>query len=223
MQKLNVKIVGIGAGLAYNKAGPTHHSMEDIALMRTLPGMTIIAPVDTFETEAATEEIAKQNGPCYLRLERNPVQSLYKKLPVFRIGKGREIIKPAGDRRAVILATGTKIGLAREALEILKKKKIFCPLYAFPTIVPLDSDLIDKIRAIYPILITIEEHRMNGGFGTAVMEYLAGRSGRKIPKVVKIGLKDEFTPISADYNTLMKYHGMMPGQIADKIAIAVTD
>src|SRR4030042_5120910 len=88
MQKLNVKIVGVGAGLAYNKAGPTHHSMEDVGLMRLLPDMTIISPIDIYETEAATAEIARHKGPIYLRLERNPKEPFYHKLPDFRIGKG---------------------------------------------------------------------------------------------------------------------------------------
>jgi transketolase len=230
MQRLNVKIVGIGGGLAYNKAGPTHHSMEDIALMRTLPGMIIVAPVDTFETEAATTTIALYDGPCYLRLERNPEKPFHHTLPVFRIGKGYQISGKAYDKQNLVmnrtglkeceialLVTGTKVILAEETAELLNKNGFKTSIYAFPTISPIDTDYIERIKNTHQVLVTIEEHRISGGFGSAVGEILLENDGKNIPQFVKMGLKDEFTPVSADYRVLMDYHGLNPKGLVRRI------
>jgi transketolase len=239
MQKLNVKIVGIGAGLAYNKAGPTHHSMEDIALMRLLPGMDIVAPVDVNETEAVTQVLSSTNNPAYLRLEKNPAESIHPQIPEFKLGTGYSISKNgspdkkstlqsttsriatqsiAGGLRGdsiALLVTGTKVGTGIKVAGLLNDKLKKVDLYAFPTINPLDKKLLDKIIIKNQIIITIEEHRISGGFGTAVGEYIQERNYKN--KLVKIGLNDVITSISAEYDRLLSYHHMLPRQIANRI------
>jgi len=209
LQNLNVKIVAIGAGLAYTKAGPTHHSMEDIALMRTLPNMTIVAPADPQETYAAVREIAAHKGPVYLRLERNPDQSVYDKPPQFRIGKGYRHRKGS---TVALCVTGTKVGLANDVTARLNAKGIHPSVYSFPTIAPLDTVLLRNIARAHRIIATIEEHRVSGGFGTVVLEALHGQR-----PVVRFGLIDEYTPVSAAYDVLCAYHGFTARRIASTL------
>jgi transketolase len=237
LQKLNVKVVGIGAGLAYNKAGVTHHSMEDIALMRLLPGMDIVAPVDQNETEAATEILAQTDNPAYLRLEKNPEAAVHAQLPDFKLGSGYGISKkdiyvqkfaskPSDTKgkgnamrgnNITILVTGTKAGLGMEIARILESKNRPVSVYAFPTVAPLDQKLLVNIFQTNRIVVTVEEHRISGGFGTAVGEYLLDTDFSKSVRLIRAGLKNEFTPVSAEYDALVKYHGLTAGQIAEKI------
>lgn len=211
LQNFNVKIVGIGAGLAYTKAGPTHHAMEDIALMRMLPNMTIIAPSSPSETFFATKKMVSLQGPAYLRIERNPrVESGAKD---FNIGKG--MLRRFGTDVA-LLATGVKIETAQEVAQLLAKKNISVAVYAFPTIKPIDRQLLKEISSRFRNLCTIEEHRVSGGFGTEVGEYLL-RSGTLSSRLSCFGLRNAFTPISTDYDHLLFYHKLTGKQIADQI------
>lgn len=219
LQNLNVKIVGVGGGLAYTKAGPTHHSMEDIALMRTLPNMTIVAPCNQDETYQATKAIAKHKGPVYLRIERNPDEPTRSVTSQFQIGKG-EIVKKG--RGIALLSTGTKLSNALDVASLLKKHGINPSVYAFPTIKPLDKDLLLQIVENHYLIATIEEHRISGGFGTAVAEFITNPKISKPTELVRFGLKDTFTSISADYQTMLKYHEFLPGQIAKKL-LALTE
>jgi transketolase len=219
LQNLNVKIVGIGAGLAYTKAGPTHHSMEDIALMRMLPNMKIIAPIDPLETESATMAIAADRGPCYFRLEHNPRESYFRRVPIFRIGKGYRISGSAdtadsgGD--VAILFTGTKLDLANGTALLLRKKNISVSLFGFPSVHPLDATYLRTIAKKFPVIAILEEHRTSGGFGTAVGEFFMETDISV--KLVRIGLRNDFSTVSSGYEQLLKHHGMVPRIIAGKV------
>ncbi len=214
LQKLNVKIVGVGGGLSYTKAGPTHHSMEDIALMRMLPDMVIVAPFDQDETYAATKVIARYRGPVYLRIGRNPEMTVPLRKRKFVLGKGMRIRK---GKEIALLITGPQIVHALEAVSQLERKNIFPSLYVFSTINPLDTTLIRSIVRKYPFLCTLEEHRINGGFGTAVLETVNDSWINPFPNVLRLGLKNQFTPLSAEYNTLLNYHGITPEKIASAV------
>jgi transketolase len=219
LQNLNVKIVGIGAGLAYTKAGPTHHSMEDIALMRLLPNMKIVVPIDPPEAESATAIIASDTGPCYFRLERNPPDPYNQAMPDFRIGKSYRIAGTRSDAKTrasvALLFTGTKLGLVKDTAKMLEKRDISVSLYAFPTIHPLDSAALKIIAKKHTVIVTLEEHRVSGGFGTAVGECLIQMN---LPVVlVKIGLRDGYSTLSSDYDRLLEHHGMVPKLMAAKI------
>ncbi len=202
MQNLNVKIVGIGAGLAYNKAGPTHHSMEDIALMRMLPGMGIVSPHDQQQTEKITASLAKTSTPAYLRIEANPLRQVLQS-------------QTLQNTDMAFLVTGTKLWLADEVQKKLFKIGIRSNIFRFPIISPLDKKRLKEICRTYKIAATIEEHRVTGGFGSAVGEYIL--ENNKTMKLLKFGLKDIFTPISASYENLLKYHGLTAGNIVRRI------
>lgn len=213
LQNLNVKIVGVGGGFSYTKAGPTHHSMEDIALMRSLPNMTIVAPFDQDETYTATKSIVKHNGPVYLRIGRNPEQTLKNIKDKFEIGRARQLISGS---KAAICITGSQIGQALEVVKLLKQKGINPSLYAFSTIQPIDNKTLSLIAKKHPFIFTLEEHRVSGGFGTAILEEL---NKMKLTKniFVPFGLNNSFTYISSEYENLLKFNNMMPNQIARAI------
>jgi len=215
MQNLNVKIVGIGAGLAYTKAGPTHHSMEDIALMRMLPGMAIINPINQIQAKLATLELSDYIGPAYLRLERNPDGDFPENNKNFSIGKGYLVKSATCAAKAAILFTGTKTALVFGVAQYLAKMKINSAIYAFPTINPIDENLLKIICYKHKYIITIEEHRITGGFGTAVGEYILENNHKT--KIIKIGLKDNFSPVSAGYDALAEINGFTAEKISARI------
>lgn len=213
LQNLNVKIIGIGAGFAYTKAGPTHHSMEDISLMRLLPNFSVIAPTDPLETFYATTNISNFKGPVYMRLERNPDVSDFLLSPkIFKIGKAKEIY--AGTEIA-ILTTGTKLYTGLKVQSLLKEKKYNPGLFSFSTIKPLDEKLLKKIAAKYSLLITIEEQYKDGGFGSIVSEHIASQNNH--PFLLRFGFKNSYINQSWDYSSLLAKNDLLPEQILRKI------
>ena len=201
LQNRHVVLVGVGAGLAYTKAGPTHHATEDIALMRTLPNMTIVAPTDQQDVRHIIPQLIAHNGPSYLRIERNPA------LPgtgIMQLGKGR--IYQKGSEIA-LLVTGTKIGLATEVSKQLEKHGIKPSVFLFPTIQPLDTPLIARIAKTHRLIATIEEHRTDGGFGSAVLEYVSGMQIKEKPVIIRFGLNNAFASKSGNYELLCKDFG----------------
>lgn len=209
LQNLNVKIVGIGGGLAYGKAGPTHHSMEDIALMRLLPNMTIVSPSDPLEAYQATKALIKKKGPAYLRLEKDPDIKNYINHK-FQIGKAQKIKQ---GKSAAIIATGAQVYNAVKVAKELEEGNINLGVYSFSTIQPLDIKLLSSIINDYSTIITLEEHRTSGGFGTAVEEFSYSRNFKKRTKIIKLGLKNIFSPFSASYNNLIDFHGISDKKI----------
>ena len=185
---LNVKIGATHAGISVGEDGATHQCNEDIALMRTIPGMTIINPADPVEAKAAVKAAAAFNGPVYLRFGRlaTPVfndKDTYK----FEIGKG-VTLKEGND--LTIVATGLLVYEAMEAAETLKAEGINARVINIHTIKPLDKELICKAAKETGLIITAEEHSVIGGLGSAVAEAVT-EEGCAVP-VVKIGVNDEF-------------------------------
>ena len=169
MQNMNVKIVGIGAGVRYSTLGPTHHSLEDLALMRVLPNMTIISPADPLETEKATRASAEINGPVYIRLGTSGERAVYKEDYEFKIGKAVEL-RSGND--AALIATGNSLYDAETASDELRKRGINVRLINIHTIKPIDEEAITRAAKETGIVLTIEEHSVSGGLGSAVAEIL---------------------------------------------------
>lgn len=184
---LNVKIGATHAGISVGEDGATHQCNEDIALMRTIPGMTIINPADDVEARAAVEAAILHDGPCYLRFGRlaTPVfndKETYK----FELGKGVQL---TDGNDVTIVATGLMVYEAIKAAEILKEEGINARVINIHTIKPLDEEIIVKAASETGIIVTAEEHSVIGGLGSAVCDVVAA----KCPcKVVKIGVNDVF-------------------------------
>jgi transketolase len=211
----NVKIVGIGAGLAYTLAGATHHSVEDIAIMRSLPGMKIISPADPFETFVATKAAASISGPVYLRLEKNPQLNVYDQIPKkWEIGKAKIVEE---GKKLAIFFTGTKYTLAKNISEMLHKNNIHPTIISVPTVAPLDHKLLAKVSQTHPLWMTLEEHHRSGGFGTAVSEYLEDQNLTGKIQLLKIGLNNEIIQKTGNYEELLSFYGMSFVTISKKI------
>lgn len=196
--KLNVKICGTHAGVTVGEDGATHQMLEDINLMRGLPNMTVISTSDDVQTKWAVEEISKIDGPVYLRLARIATPVIYEENQKFEMGKGVQI---GSGTDATIFATGVTVSEALKAQELLKERGFDVRVVDIHTIKPIDRELIVKCAKETDKIITVEDHSIIGGLGTAVCEVLA----EEYPtKVIRLGIPDCFGK-SGKAADLMKY------------------
>jgi transketolase len=214
---LNVKIIGSHAGITVGEDGATHQCIEDLSLMRTIPGMMVLAPCDSFETRKAVEAIVKYDGPVYMRTCRPPVEVFTDTIPgyKFELGKGA-LIKDGKD--LTIIATGIMAQEALNAAKFLEKDGIDARLIDMHTIKPLDSEIIIKAAKETGVIITVEEHNIIGGLGSAVCEVITGEY--PVP-VLRIGVNDEFGRSGA-YEKLMDLYGLTAANIIAKAKLALS-
>ena len=184
--KLNVKICATHAGITVGEDGATHQMIEDISLMRTLPNMTVISTSDDVQTKWAVKEISKINGPVYLRLSRLATPIIYDENQKFEIGKAVQIGEGTD---ATIFATGVTVSEAIMAQRILKEKGINVRVIDVHTIKPIDKEMIVKCAKETKKLISIEDHNIIGGLGSAISEVLTDECPTKL---IRIGIKDTF-------------------------------
>lgn len=211
--KLPIKLVGLTAGLSVGILGGTHISCEDVAILRSIPNLTILSPADCTETVKATLAAADWNGPVYLRLSgtmNNPIVYDSDCDYEFTIGKG--IILREGKDIALI-ATGPMVATAIKTSEELEKDGISCKVVDIHTLKPLDQDLIKECKKC-GLIVTMEEHSVIGGLGSAVSEVLA--SEKNCPPQYMIGISDEFKH-AADYQYLIEQYGLDVQSIVRKV------
>ena len=207
---LNVKICATHAGVTVGEDGATHQMLEDLSLMRTLPNMTVMCTSDDISTKWAVEEISKYKGPVYLRLCRLASPVIYDENQKFEIGKGVQI----GDGKdATIFATGIVVSEAIKAQQMLKEKGINVRVVDIHTIKPIDKELIIKCAKETEKILTIEDHSIIGGLGSAVCEVLSEEYPKK---VIRMGVKDTFGK-SANANVLLKYFKLTAEDIVEKL------
>ena len=207
---LNVKICATHAGITVGEDGATHQMLEDISLMRSIPNMTVISTSDDVQTKWAVKEISKINGPCYLRLSRLATPIVYEENQRFEIGKG-VLIGSGTD--ATIFATGVTVVEALKAKEILEGKGINVRVADIHTIKPIDKNLIVKCAKETKRIITIEDHNIIGGLGSAICEVLS----EEYPCLVtRMGIKDAFGK-SGKAEELMKYFKIDAESIVNEI------
>ena len=212
---LNVKIGATHAGISVGEDGATHQCNEDIALMRTIPGMTIINPADGLEAKAAVEAAILHDGPVYLRFGRYAVPYLYDEASYkFELGRG---VKLSDGTDVTIVATGLMVHLALEAKELLKAEGISAEVINIHTIKPLDVELIASSAAKTGAVVTAEEHNIIGGLGGAVCEALAGVC--PVP-VLRVGVEDSYGR-SGKVPALLEAYGLTAANIAAKAKAAI--
>ncbi|MEQ7067095.1 transketolase family protein [Enterococcus avium] len=209
-QKLNVTIAATHAGVTVGEDGGSHQAIEDIALMRAIPGMTIINPVDDLETEAAIETILAHEGPVYLRLGRLAVERVHEEKRPFVIGKGETLVE---GNDGTIIATGLMVRESLEAAKQLAEQDTKIRVLNFSTIKPLDEELVLQAAKETPWIITAEEHSVIGGLGSAVSEFL---SENQPTKVIKIGVQDQFGQ-SGNPELLKEHYGLTAKNIINKV------
>lgn len=168
----NVKIVAVGGGFAYGQQGYTHHGIEDLAVMRALPGMTVVAPADPVETRLATRAIATCPEPCYLRLGKAGEPVVHKRVPAFQLGRAIEVRQ---GKALTLVSTGGMLSRTLEVADRLAAEG-FCPrVLSMHTIKPLDGGAIVRAAAETGGIISVEEHSVTGGLGSAIADFLATR------------------------------------------------
>jgi len=206
----NVKVVGRCAGLTYSTLGATHQSLDDVAIIRTIPGVVILNPGDPVEIKKATHAMAAHIGPVYMKIGSPDMPILHGEDYHFEIGKGVEM-KPGSD--ITLIGTGTVLQRAFEAAEILAKKGIHARLIDIHTIKPLDREIVLKAARETGRIVTVEEHYLCGGLGGAVAELLA----REHPTPVKmIGVDDQYAS-NGPYEELLGLYGLLAPQIAETV------
>ena len=200
---LNVKVVGSHGGIGVGEDGPTHHAIEDIALMRAMPGMTVICPSDGISAYRATEAVAAFIGPVYLRTTRNKLKPVYDLDYEFKLGKA-DVLMSSDNDSVTIVSTGIMASFAKDACENLKKKGINVRLINMQTVKPLDTAVLLKAAKETKGIVTCEDHSIIGGLGGAVAEFL---SEHYPTKVVRVGVNDMFTE-SGTATELYKKYGL---------------
>ena len=207
---LNVKIGATHSGITVGEDGATHQMIEDISLMRTLPNMIVISPSDDTQTKWAVEQVSKIEGPVYLRLCRLDTPIIYEENQEFEIGKGVQI----GDGTdCTVFATGVTVSEAIKAKIELEKKGINIRVIDMHTIKPIDEEIIVKSAKETKKLISIEDHNIIGGLGSAISEVLTNKYPAKL---IRMGVKDTFGK-SGKAQDLMKYFEITSEDIVKQI------
>ena len=204
LQKMNVKLVGIGAGFVYSSLGPTHHATEDIAIMRALPEMTIISPADDAESEKATLASYQKQGPVYLRLATGSSPEVYKADYDFELGKG-VILAHGSD--LTIIGTGGILTEVMSASQQLSRAGLSVRVINIHTIKPLDKEIIAKAAAETKAVLTVEEHSIIGGLGSAVAEAIL-EAGQANTRFKRLGLNNQFPQGYGSYQDMKKMNGL---------------
>ena len=198
---LNVKLAGAHAGISVGPDGATHQSLEDVALMRTLPNMTVVVPCDAVETEKATLAVANRKGPCFIRFGREAVPVITEEDTPFTIGKARLV---CGGSDAVVFANGPLVYAAMLAAAELKMQNIDLMVVDLHTVKPLDEEFVKKAAQKTGAVVTAEEHQIAGGMGSAVCECLS--EVYPVP-IIRVGVADSFGE-SGEPDELMQKYGL---------------
>lgn len=209
----NVKVVCIGGGFVYGSLGMSHQATEDLAILRALPNVIVMAPADLVEAEECTKALASYKGTAYLRLGRGGEKRIHEKIDNFEIGKAIEV---HNGEKIAIFSTGAIFEEVTIAYDILRKDGFDPAVYTFPTVKPIDSNLIERIAKDFDLIVTCEEHNIVGGFGSAVSEVVAELPKRKAV-LKRIGINDEYSIIVGNQKYLRHRYGIDGESIAKKI------
>lgn len=218
LHNLPVRLIGSGGGLVYAPLGPTHLAIEDVAIMRALPNMSVLAPADAEEMRRLMPETLTWPGPIYLRLAKGGDPVLTDPQDGFAIGRAI-LRRPAGD--ALIVTTGVLLGSALGAAEALAAEGIHAGVLHVPTIKPLDHETILGLASRVKVLITVEEHTLTGGLGSAVAELLADCGPTPGPRLHRLGIPDIFPKEYGSQSTMLQGFGLDSSGVAAAVRQAL--
>ena len=213
----NVKIIAVGGGFAYGPMGPTHHAVEDLAVMRAMPGMTVVAPGDPVEARAATRAIKDHPGPCYLRLGKAGEPIVHRSAIDFQLGRALRLRE---GRDATLIATGGILMHTLRAAERLSRDGMETRVLSMHTLQPLDTEAVLVASRETRALFTVEEHSVTGGLGSAVAEVLAEADGHKTV-FKRIGIAPGLSHQAGSQEHLRQRHGLTEQLIARCVAGAL--
>jgi transketolase len=210
LHNLPVRLIANGGGVVYAPLGPTHMAIEDIAIMRALPNMTVVAPADAREMARLMAASLDWPGPIYIRVAKGGDPAVSSEERGFAIGRAIAMREGA---EVAILSTGVMTSRALKAAEMLAAEGIEAGVLHLHTVKPLDEEAVLAWAARAGLLLTVEEHVLTGGLGSAVLELLADRLARP-PRVKRLGLPDRFTERYGSQDELLRHYGLQPEQIA---------
>jgi transketolase len=199
--KLNVKIIATHGGIEVGWDGPTHQATEDIAMMRSIPNMTVIVPADATAVKPLLRQAIEMEGPVYFRMGRNPVPVIYSGKQVFTLGNAIFLRKGGS---VLLVATGNMVSTALETADLLSSSGVECGVLDMHTIKPLDEDTLLDYAKSAELVVTFEDHNIIGGLGGAVAECLSENNPKPL---IRIGVRDVFTE-SGDPKELHKKYAM---------------
>jgi len=208
----NVKIVCVGGGFVYGPLGMSHHATEDLAILRALPDVCVLAPGDRAEAEASTRAVYHQPGTCYLRLGRGGEPLIHRQLPGFTVGRAINVRK---GKKVVLVSTGGILSEAVEACKKLEEHGMTPALISMPSVKPFDEAAAMECAREYELIVTVEEHNIIGGLGSAVAEAISQVKGAHAD-LLRIGLHDVYSSVVGSQSFLRGYYGMDAKAIADK-------
>lgn len=212
--KAPVIIVGTGSGLSYADLGPTHHSCEDMAILRTLPEMTVMAPGDSMELRAALGAALKHHGPVYIRIGKKGEPQIHASLPPLSLGKALTV-QPGND--VCLISTGVMLSVVMDAAKRLAEQKISARVESFPTVKPLDTQRLSELFGRYALVAVAEEHGRIGGLGGAVAEWLATQEKPRA-RLLCFGTADEFMHEVGTTEYARRKWGLTAENIAREVA-----
>lgn len=213
-QENPVVLVGVGGGLAYATAGPTHHAFQDIAMMSAIPNMTVICPGDPIEMKSIMQKSKDYNRPLYIRIGRSVDPVVHMNPIDFEIGKA---IKMYEGTEATIFVTGVMLQEAVKVRELLYKEGLSIALYSMPSVKPIDKNIIKERAALKKPIFTIEEHSIIGGLGDAVGRVLCENMMTSPVYFHKFGIDDQFAPVTGSRDYLRDLFGISANKITKKI------
>lgn len=211
--KASVKIVCIGGGFVYGSLGMSHQATEDLAVLRALPDVVVMAPGDLVEAEECTKALAAYKGTAYLRLGRGGEKRIHDKIDNFEIGKA---VKVRDGKRIAIFSTGAIFEEVQEACDMLVQKDFDPAVYTFPTVKPIDKEVIEYCSEKFEMIVTCEEHNIMGGFGSAVAEVMAEMKSKKA-YLLCVGINDEYSVKVGNQKYLRSQYGIDGQGIVKKI------
>jgi transketolase len=208
-----VTIVGTGSGLSYASLGPTHHSLEDVAMLRCLPNMKVICPADSAEVRGALPAVLKQDSPAYIRLGKKGEPAVHRTDPTFVIGRG--IVVSEGTD-VCFLGMGNAVIIAVEAAEKLRPRGISSKVVSLHTVKPLDDALLEDAFKRFKAVVVVEEHSVIGGLGSAIGEWIVARR-LSAARLLIFGTPDEFLSEAGDQQHARRKFGLTPDAIARRV------
>lgn len=209
---LGVVIVGVGSGLSYADLGATHHAVEDIGVLRSIPNLNIVSPSDPLELESLVPQIIKKKQPTYLRIGKKGERNIYKTKPKIKFQKWNKIIK---GKKICIISSGNIIVNAYDAIKSLNKKKIYPSLVSAHTIKPLDKLMLKKIFRKYHFIVTLEEHSKIGGLSSSISEFYVENNYDN--KFLILSTGEDFIVKSGKQQNALSMLELSPAKIEKKI------
>lgn len=218
LHNLPVRLIGNGGGMVYAPLGPTHTAIEDIAIMRALPNMSVVCPTDADEMKRLMQKTLDWKSPIYIRLGKGGDEVVSSKEDDFQIGKA--LVRKQGED-IVIFTTGIMASRALKAAEIIEEKQnIKCGVINMHTIKPFDKKTLFEKTKSAKLVITAEEHNSIGGLGSAVLESLSDRVDVSIPPVLRLSMGDDFTHNYGSQDDILKKYNLQPEEMAQSILCA---